>query len=356
MRRLPLGLFFTLGLCITLALAQEKNKTANPATDKPDNPSSASQVPRLNMPGPEVQNLMLGKWAIKVKYEPSEKMPQGGVGEGIEVWRPGPGGRSVIEEYFEKGATGEIEEYSPAWWDEQAGGQRFVFCSNTVPSGCFLSKNVAKWEGNRQVYSEDREENGRKITRQEIFSDITPTSFSQILAEGPVGGELKPVATILATKIPEGRMKSTDSASLEENKALIRKLFEELINKKNLAVMDKLMSSGYVAHPEGNAPPSDVKETQKFLAEVFRSFPDLRVTIEDMVAEGDRVVVRNTWRGTFRNAWNGIAPTAEEVEWTANIIWRLSNGKITDRWGGRGNFPEVMQKIAAAQPHDAAKK
>jgi predicted ester cyclase len=49
--------------------------------------------------------------------------------------------------------------------------------------------------------------------------------------------------------------------------------------------------------------------------------------------------------------WHEIAPTGQEVEWTANLFWRVVNGKITDRWGGLGNFPEVMQRIAATQQH-----
>lgn len=54
------------------------------------------------MHGPEVMNLMLGTWAIKSEYAPSKEMPNGDTGEGIEVWRPGPGGYSVIEEFHEK--------------------------------------------------------------------------------------------------------------------------------------------------------------------------------------------------------------------------------------------------------------
>jgi hypothetical protein len=153
------------------------------------------------MPGPDVQNLMLGTWAIKVEYPHSPDWPDGGTGEGVEVWWSGPGGYSVIEEYYEKNAKGETQLFIPNWWDSQAEGQRFLGCGDTLPDGCTLSKNVAKWEGNRNVYYEDDEEAGKKITQQEVFEDITSVSFFQFLAEGPSGGELKPTAKIRGTRL-----------------------------------------------------------------------------------------------------------------------------------------------------------
>jgi hypothetical protein len=134
---------------------------------------------------------MLGTWAIKSEYAPSKEMPNGDTGKGLEEWRPGPGGYSLIEEFQEKNANGEISGFGPVWWDADLQGQRFVWCESTNPRGCELSKNVAKWEGNRLVYREDREENGTPMTHEEVFEDITPVSFLQILSEGPAGGGLK---------------------------------------------------------------------------------------------------------------------------------------------------------------------
>jgi hypothetical protein len=70
---------------------------------------------------------------------------------------------------------------------------------------------VAKWERSRLVYREDREENGKKITHQEVFEDITPASFSQTLSEGPAGGGLERVLAIRASKILEPSMKISAS-------------------------------------------------------------------------------------------------------------------------------------------------
>jgi steroid delta-isomerase-like uncharacterized protein len=139
-----------------------------------------------------------------------------------------------------------------------------------------------------------------------------------------------------------------DKSSLEENKALIRRLFEEEINQKHLKVMETMVSSDYVSHNDSLGSASNIEQTEKFLAAAFSAFPDTRVTIEDMIAEGDKVVVRNTWRGTFTGPWMGIAPTGKEVTWTGIVIWRIHDGKIRERWANI-NFPEVMQKIGAPQ-------
>jgi len=171
----------------------------NAANDRTKQPTDQRPV-KLKMPGPDVQNLMLGVWSIKVTYAPSAKMPNGGTGEGTEIWRPGPGGLSVIEEKHEKNAKGETEGFSIGWWDKEAGGQRFVWCANDVPQGCVVPQSVAKWESDRLIFREDMHEHGRKITHAEIFSDITPDSFTQLLQEGEPGEAPKTTVTILARK------------------------------------------------------------------------------------------------------------------------------------------------------------
>jgi hypothetical protein len=189
-----------------LILANTHAALFSPAFAQDATRSSGSATNQLKLPGPEAKNLMLGTWAIKTEYAPSKEMPNGGTGEGIEVWRLGPGGYSVIEEYREKTLKGEIAGFVTFWWDEDLKGQRFLWCDNANPQGCEVSKKVAKWEGNRLVYSEDRQENGKTITHREVFEDITAVSFLQILEEGPVGGALKRTITIHASKILESSL------------------------------------------------------------------------------------------------------------------------------------------------------
>jgi hypothetical protein len=195
------GPFPGIAVLAVAALIQPNLSRATDSNLQSVAPPAPSPAESLKIPGPEVQNLMLGTWAIHVKYEPSAEMPNGGVGQGREVWRAGPGGGSVIEEYEEKGAAGESHGLGVAWWDEKEQGQRFIWCDSHDPGGCQLSKNVAKWDGNSLVYTEETEEKGKRIVRQEVFTNITPSSFTQILKAGPTASELKTTVSIQATRV-----------------------------------------------------------------------------------------------------------------------------------------------------------
>jgi hypothetical protein len=156
---------------------------------------------RIKLPGPVVQEMMLGTWATKVKYEPSPEMPKGKEVSGREVWRVGPGRQSIIEEYFESNAGGGYKLFTIAWWDEKEKGQRFLACDNEQMHGCELSRSVARWEGDRLMYTEEVEQRGSKLVSQEIFADITPASFTQLMKEGPSIARLRTTLTVRATKI-----------------------------------------------------------------------------------------------------------------------------------------------------------
>ena len=194
-------------MCASVAYGQDEKKSSSLPSNQSGNQLSVPPALKLKMPDPEIWNVMLGTWAFKAEYAPTKEAPKGGVGEGIEVWRTGPGGYSIIEEYHEKNARGEVHGLVTLWWDQDLQGLRFVWCDSTNPRGCEPSKNVAKWDHRRLVYREDREENGKKITHQEVFEDITPASFSQILSEGPAGSALERVLTIRASRISEASTK-----------------------------------------------------------------------------------------------------------------------------------------------------
>ncbi|HSS45605.1 MAG TPA: hypothetical protein VLO07_09710, partial [Thermoanaerobaculia bacterium] len=97
-------------------------------------------------PGPEMQKLVntfSGTWAITYRYEATETMRSGDVGQGEEVYRPGPGALSLIEEFHSKEATGEISGFGAAWWDEKAQGYRAVWCVSSNPGGCVVMAHLA---------------------------------------------------------------------------------------------------------------------------------------------------------------------------------------------------------------------
>jgi ketosteroid isomerase-like protein len=168
------------------------------------------------MPGPDVQNLMLGTWEINVEYPPGSGTD---TGKGTEIWRPGPGGRSVIEESREKNAHGEVEGISIAWWDKKAQGQRFVWCDNSIPDGCYVSKEVAKWDGNDLVWREEQALAGTNRVYSETFKNITADSFTQVLQEGDPGQPLQNTATISALRKSEPAMITEQSLDDSGSKA-----------------------------------------------------------------------------------------------------------------------------------------
>ncbi len=121
--------------------------------------------------------------------------------------------------------------------------------------------------------------------------------------------------------------------SVEENKIIVRRLYQEFFNKGNLAIADELIAPNYVNHsapPEQEPGPEGVKQRG---AGLRTAFPDLCTTIEDIVAEGDRVVARITSRGTHRGTHLGVHPTGKLVLWTGVDIFVIRAGKLVEAWG-----------------------
>jgi steroid delta-isomerase-like uncharacterized protein len=120
--------------------------------------------------------------------------------------------------------------------------------------------------------------------------------------------------------------------SIEHNKKIVRRQFEELINNRNLTVLDTDMAEDFVDHEAPPTQPSGPDGVKQWITRLLQDVPDLHVTIEDIVAEGERVVVRNTWRGTHTGPFMGIAPTGKGFELKGMVLWRLADGKLKERW------------------------
>ena len=118
---------------------------------------------------------------------------------------------------------------------------------------------------------------------------------------------------------------------IENNKALVRRQFEELINRKNLAIIESDMALDFVDHEAVPDLPPGLAGVREWIGRLHQTCPDLHVTIEDIIAEGDRVVVRNTWRGTHTGPLLGIPPTGKRFELKGVVIWRIANGRICER-------------------------
>ena len=120
--------------------------------------------------------------------------------------------------------------------------------------------------------------------------------------------------------------------SLETNKALVRRQFEVLINEKDLSPIETDMADDFVDHEAPPGAPAGREGARQWITLLHAVVPDLHVTIEDMVAEGDTVVVRNTWRGTHTGPFLGLPPTGRPFVLKGMVMWRLRDGKIAERW------------------------
>ena len=120
----------------------------------------------------------------------------------------------------------------------------------------------------------------------------------------------------------------------EENKALARREVEEIFTQGKLDVAEEIYASDFVDHdlvlPREMHGPEEMKE---YVGMYRSAFPDLKVTLEDQVAEGDRVVNRWTAQGTHLGEYMGIAPTGKEVRFAGMHICRIAQeGKIAENW------------------------
>src|SRR2546426_1820776 len=118
----------------------------------------------------------------------------------------------------------------------------------------------------------------------------------------------------------------------QENKASARRFVEEVINQGNVAVVDELTGPNFVDH---SAPPGvpATNEGFKGFVKTFRAaFPDLHYTVDDEIAEGDRVVQRSTAHGTMKGDFQGMPASGKSATWSEVHITRFANGKAIEHW------------------------
>jgi steroid delta-isomerase-like uncharacterized protein len=118
----------------------------------------------------------------------------------------------------------------------------------------------------------------------------------------------------------------------QENKVSATRFLEEVVNRGNVAVIDELSGADFVDHqaPPG-VPPN--KEGIKIFITMFRAaFPDLHYTLDDSIAEGDRVVQRTTAHGTMKGDFMGMPASGKSATWSEIHITRFENGKAVEHW------------------------
>jgi predicted ester cyclase len=120
--------------------------------------------------------------------------------------------------------------------------------------------------------------------------------------------------------------------SEKENEQVFRRLIEDGFNKGNLFALDELFALNFMEHQDGFVPPN-VEGVKGAIVSLRTPFPDLKLTIEEIIASGDKTWARITARGTHQGPFMGRPPTGKSFAITVIDICRFENGKIVEHWG-----------------------
>ncbi len=139
--------------------------------------------------------------------------------------------------------------------------------------------------------------------------------------------------------------------SVEENKAIVQRYYDEVLNGRDLSVLDETHAVNHVHHDPSN--PADIEGregTKQRLIELMNAFPDLRYTIKDMIAEGDRVMVRWTVGLTHTGEFEGLPPTGKRAVVQGIYVHRMSGAKMVEDWAIRDTLGLLQQLGVVPSP------
>lgn len=143
--------------------------------------------------------------------------------------------------------------------------------------------------------------------------------------------------------------------SIEDNKEVVRRYYEEAFNEGRTDLLEELIAKDVVNHdPVSNETltPEEARGFEGFVRHVEgarEAFPDATVTIEDVIAEGDEVLVRFTFEGTHEGRFVGIEPTGNRIRGTNMVLMRLEDGKIVERWEESDSL-DLLRQLGVLPP------
>ena len=146
---------------------------------------------------------------------------------------------------------------------------------------------------------------------------------------------------VLAARATVGVARA-DSPS-DANTALIRRIIAEAFNAGDLDIIDEALARDYLDHQAGPDAPGGPAAFKAFVDAFRAAFPDVQVTVEDLVAEGDRVALRVTLRGSQQGALGEIPATGLPVEFGGYHIYRFEDGKVAEHWGLQDDLGLLLQ-------------
>ena len=129
-----------------------------------------------------------------------------------------------------------------------------------------------------------------------------------------------------------------------QNLAVMQRYYEEVVNQGNLAVADEIFTSDYISHHNDPAHlPPGPPGVKAFVGITRVGFPDLRLTVDQIFAEGDQVASMWTMQGTQTGEWFGTPPTGKQARWSGVVITRFAGGKISEDWYNFDQLSLLMQ-------------
>lgn len=137
--------------------------------------------------------------------------------------------------------------------------------------------------------------------------------------------------------------------STEANTALVRGYIEELWNQDHLTAIDARTASSYTFGLAGVPAPLDRSQLKQFVTMFRTAFPDLHVTVEQLIGQGENVAARWHARGTQRGPLLGISPTDKEVTWSGVTLYRVADGTILEDWNS-ADFLGLLQQLGVVPP------
>ena len=134
--------------------------------------------------------------------------------------------------------------------------------------------------------------------------------------------------------------------SAKENKALLWRYIENVWDKQNPATVDEFLAPNYKRHRSPTATPLTREQQKRLLIQFRAAFPDIQLTVEEVIAEDNRIAFRSTIRATHQGELFGIAPTGKQITVGLVDIIHIENGKFVEQWGGP-DLLDLVQQLGA---------
>lgn len=305
-------------------------------------------------PGPsaEVAGLtkaLEGKWALSVKFEPSTSTPNGSVNTGEETWRPGPGGFTLLEGEHLRMPDGDLFLLGVVWWNAATKALQGMECQNRLPYTCDVkgAQNDIKmsWDGKQLVIDEmETSKAGKKSAWHEVWSDITPSSFTQTGEYGPPGGAMQRLFTIHATRVPSSSNAETRGLSSPRDKGPLTDPPTPEMQSLAMAIGGS-WSTTYDFEPGGISAAGGKGNGE----EIWRTGPGGYVVIEEehvRAPSGEMYLIAFHWWDKTTNSLRGMlcnnsGPAACDFNTNANSSLKWDGTKLTIEM----QFPEKGKKM-----------